>query len=371
MTDEGQTQIVTFARNVDVILDARLHCLEVIEGLEPNRRYVVGRQGASIGRVAPADIVIADSEVSRTHCRLTLDGEAMTVTDLNSTNGTFIDGSRISEPTALPVGATLRVGRQLLKHAWLTQKEILQQDEFDREIRKASSYVHALLPAPVTEGAIRADWHFEPCSKLGGDAFGYGALSDTQFLIYLLDVSGHGAGAAMHSVAVMNTLKQKLLANTDMARPEQVLAALNAMFLMEDHAGMYFTLWYGVYDTVSRKLTYATAGHHPAFLVPKERDRAAALKTRNGLIGIDSDAVYGAASVDVPPGSSLYLFSDGVFEIVTIDGVEWRLGDFVPHIVEEPIPGLRESQRLYREVRRLARPGSLEDDFSLLVLSFD
>src|SRR5262249_12380058 len=161
----------TFARNVDVILDARLHCLEVIEGLEPNRRYVIGRQGASIGRVAPADIVIPDSEVSRTHCRLTLDGEAMTVTDLNSTNGTFVDGARMSEPMALPVGATLRAGRQLLKHVWLTQKEILQQDEFGREIRKASSYVHALLPVPIAEGAIRADWHFEPCSKLGGDAF--------------------------------------------------------------------------------------------------------------------------------------------------------------------------------------------------------
>ena len=46
----------------------------------------------------------------------------------------------------------------------------------------------------------------------------------------------------------MNLLRQKALPGTDFARPEQVLAALNRIFPMEDHAGMYFTMWIGVYD---------------------------------------------------------------------------------------------------------------------------
>ena len=170
-------------------LDDRAHCLELIEGFDFGRRYIVGPAGASIGRTAPADIVLGDSEVSRAHCRLALDGELLIVTDLNSTNGTFIDGVRISAPTPFPVGAILRVGRQSLKHEWRTQREILQHDEFDRELKKANSYVEALLPPPLTEGPIRTDWLYEPCSRLGGDAFGYGALTDDQFLIYMLDVS--------------------------------------------------------------------------------------------------------------------------------------------------------------------------------------
>jgi len=369
--DEGQTQIVTFARNADFVLDARAHCLELIEGFDFGRRYVVGPQGTSIGRSAPADIVLADSEVSRAHCRLALDGEALIVTDLGSTNGTFIDGVRIVQPTAVPVGAILRIGRQSLKHEWKTQREILQHDELDRELQKANSYVMALLPPPLAEGPIRSNWLYEPCSKLGGDAFGYGALSDHQFLIYMLDVSGHGAGAAMHSVAIMNLLRQKALPHTDFARPEEVLAALNQIFPMDDHAGMYFTMWYGVYDTISRELRFASAGHHPAFLVPADRGGMTALKTRNGLIGADPGTRYRSDTAQVPPGASLYLFSDGVFEIVTKTGIEWGLNDFLPHLLQPPVAEMGESQRLYRDVRRLTESGSLDDDFSLLVLTFD
>jgi serine phosphatase RsbU (regulator of sigma subunit) len=369
--DEGQTQIVTFARNADFAADDRAHCLELIEGFDFGRRYIVGPAGASIGRTGPADIVLGDSEVSRAHCRLTLDGETLIVTDLNSTNGSFIDGVRIAGPTPFPVGAILRVGRQSLKHEWKTQREILQHDEFDRELKKANSYVMALLPPPLAQGPIRTDWLYEPCSRLGGDAFGYGALNDEQFLIYMLDVSGHGAGAAMHSVAIMNLLRQKALPNTDFAQPEQVLAALNRIFPMEDHAGMYFTMWIGVYDRPGRTLRFASAGHHPGFLVPAARDQATALRTRNGLIGVDPAAPYRADSVQVPPGAFLYLFSDGVFEIVTKDGIDWGLNDFLPHLLQPPVPQMGESRRLYQDVRRLTASGSLEDDFSLLVLTFD
>jgi len=45
-----------------------------------------------------------------------------------------------------------------------------------------------------------------------------------------------------------------------------VLGRLNAMFQMENHNGMFFTIWYGVYDRAT-ELVYASAGHHPAYLV--------------------------------------------------------------------------------------------------------
>jgi len=369
--DEGQTRIMTFARSADFTLEDRAHCLELIEGHDCGHRYIVGAAGASVGRTAPADIVLADSEVSRTHCRLALENGILMVTDLHSTNGTFIDGIRISDPTPIPVGAILRVGRQSLKHEWRTHREILQHDEFDRDIGKARSYVEALLPPPIAQGPFKTEWLFEPCSKLGGDGFGYASLSATQFMLYMLDVSGHGAGAALHSVAVMNLLRQRALPHTDMADPAQVLAALNHMFPMEEHAGMYFTLWYGVYDTAIRQLHFASAGHHPAFLVPADRSQAMALRTRCGLIGADSATRYSAASVPVAPGSSLYLFSDGVFEIVTRDGIEWGLNELIPYLQRPRDPDIAETRRLFRDVRRLAQPGGLDDDFTLLVMSFD
>jgi serine phosphatase RsbU (regulator of sigma subunit) len=369
--DGGKTQIVTFARHADVALDSRAHCLELIEGFDFGRIFVVGVQGATLGRTPPADIVLNDSEVSRAHCRVTVLNDTLFVTDLTSTNGTFLDGVRVTEPTPVPVGAVLRIGRQSLKHEWRTERDILHHHEFERELRKASNYVLALLPPPMADGPIRTEWLFQPCSKLGGDAFGYGPLGDNQFHFYMMDVSGHGAGAAMHSVAVMNLLRQRAVPGANMAKPEEVLLALNAMFPMEEHAGMYFTMWYGVYDGTSRKLRFASAGHHPAFLIPPERREAIALRTRSGLVGADPGTVYRTDTIPVPPGGSIYLFSDGVFEIVTKDGIEWGLSDFVPRLLEPRSPDAGECQRLYKQVRSLAHAGSLEDDFSLLVVNFD
>lgn len=369
--DGGETQIVTFARHADVALESRAHCLELIEGSDFGRIFVVGSAPVTLGRTSPADIVLNDSEVSRAHCKVVVLNDLLVVTDLGSTNGTFLDGVQVTEPTPVPVGGVLRIGRQLLKHEWRTEREILQHHEFERELRKANAYALALLPPPVTEGPIRSEWLFEPCSKLGGDAFGYGPLGDTLFMFYMMDVSGHGAGAAMHSVTVMNLLRQHAVPGADMTRPEEVLRALNTMFPMEDHAGMYFTMWYGVYDKASRELRFASAGHHPAYLIPPGRPEAIALRTRNGPVGADPETTYRADRVLVPPESSIYLFSDGVFEIVTKEGLQWGLGDFVPRLTGPGASATGECQRLYKEVRGLSQASSLEDDFSLLVLNFD
>jgi serine phosphatase RsbU (regulator of sigma subunit) len=211
---------------------------------------------------------------------------------------------------------------------------------------------------------------YQPSAKLGGDAFGYGPLADDLFVVYLMDVSGHGASAAMHSVTVMNLLRQRLLPAVDMADPGHVLTVLNAMFQMEQHAETYFTMWYGVFDRLSRRLTYASAGHHPAFLEPPAGDLAP-LRTKNGIIGATPGKVFSSDASVVPPGASVFLFSDGVFEIVTKDGQEWRLQDFLPLIRRPPEPGLSTCQRIFRDVTSVARPGGFDDDFSLLALTFD
>jgi serine phosphatase RsbU (regulator of sigma subunit) len=185
-----------------------------------------------------------------------------------------------------------------------------------------------------------------------------------------MDVSGHGAGAAMHSVAVMNLLRQRAVPGADLADPGQVLAALNDMFQMEDHAGLYFTMWYGVFDPATRRLDFASAGHHAAYLKPAGGGDLVPLRARGGLIGALPGRRYTADSATAPPGASLYLFSDGVFEIVTVDGLQWTLTDFLPLISGAAAEGAGACQRIFEAVGGLARPGGLDDDFSLVKLTF-
>ena len=95
-------------------------------------------------------------------------------------------------------------------------------------------------------GLVRASWRFLPSTQLGGDAFGYHWLDKRRFAIFVLDVCGHGVGAALLSVSVMNVLRNRSVPDVDFADPGAVLTALNQAFPMERQNNMFFTIWYGV-----------------------------------------------------------------------------------------------------------------------------
>jgi sigma-B regulation protein RsbU (phosphoserine phosphatase) len=239
-----------------------------------------------------------------------------------------------------------------------------------RDLLKASNYVLSLLPPRITSGPVRTDWRFLPSTQLGGDAFGYDWLDPDTLAFYLMDVSGHGVGSAMHSVTVLNVLRQRALPGVDFTNAAAVLASLNARFQMAEHNGLFFTMWYGVYRVGTRLLSYSSAGHHPAFLVPPDRSVAEPHGVPELMIGAVPGARYELQETVVPSGTTLYLFSDGVFEIVTRDEERWMLPDFLPHLTEPVLDGVPEPERLYALVRAKARPGLLDDDFSLLTVTF-
>ena len=72
----------------------------------------------------------------------------------------------------------------------------------------------------------------------------------------------------------------------------------------------------------------------------------------------------------LPPGSSLYLFSDGAFEFMTKENRRWTMAEFLPLLLQPPTPGVSEAERVYDLVRQAARPGPLDDDFSMMVIRF-
>jgi sigma-B regulation protein RsbU (phosphoserine phosphatase) len=126
---------------------------------------------------------------------VTAENGVVIVEDLGSTNGTFIDGQRIVNRAPLPVGSVLRVGDDVFRCERRTRRDMEQAAEQHRDLDRAAKYVISLLPPPLDAGPVLTDWLFLPSTRLGGDAFGYEALDDHIYLIYLIDVSGHGVGA--------------------------------------------------------------------------------------------------------------------------------------------------------------------------------
>jgi serine phosphatase RsbU (regulator of sigma subunit) len=348
----------------------RAHYLTVIAGDKPGQRIRLGNQPLVIGRSAPADWILDDGEISRTHCRVYAAMDQVIVVDLESSNGTYIEGKRLTEGTELPIGARLQIGTHVIEHEWSTRQEVEDSQALGQDVEKAGQYIQSLLPKPLTKGPVRCDWVLQPAARLGGDAFGYRILNERYYAMYLIDVSGHGAAAAMHSVSVLNVLRRGALPVTNFVNPSNVLETLNLMFDMQHHGGLSLTVWYGVYDPQTRRLSYAAAGHHPAFLVPQRRDRAMALGMDSPVIGVKREFKFDTAAVDVPPRTMLYLFSDGVFEFATQREDVWGLENFVSLMLQPPIPGTPEPQRLLAEVKKRAVGETLEDDFALMAFQF-
>mgnify|MGYP001025899752 CR=1 FL=1 len=253
--------------------------------------------------------------------------------------------------------ARVRAGLRLhqLNQDLQTQKQRLEQ-----ELAEAAAYVRSLLPAPRPTGEITTAWVFVPSTELGGDCFDYFDLDEHRLIFYLIDVAGHGVGAALLSISVLNLLRSGSLA--DMTQPATVLALLNRLFPMEQHKDKYFTVWYGVYDRRSRVLTYASAGH-PAAVLWQEQEMAV-LPGQGLPVGMFPEATYQTHTRVIPPRAKLYLFSDGAYEIP----VEPRGHLWGREALHQLLATGISPQALLPQIPR--PPGGWPDDLCLLQLGF-
>ncbi len=242
------------------------------------------------------------------------------------------------------------------------------QKALQQELEQAARYVRSLLPAPVLDrGPLSVDWRFEPSASLGGDAFGYFWLDEDHFVMFVLDVSGHGVGSALLGVSVLNTLRSLTLPKVDFEDPGAVATSLNQVFRSEQQDGKYFTIWYGVYQPSTRVLKYAGAGHPPALLLPRTGSAAVPVLLGSGgpMPGVLPDLRYRSEACTVPANSRLLVFSDGLYELREASGRVRTFSDFVDRLAR---PGADHSvEGLMSSARGLLLKGQeFEDDVSVM-----
>lgn len=243
------------------------------------------------------------------------------------------------------------------------------QEHLASELSEAAVYVRSLIPKPVT-GPVSTEWKFIPSMDLGGDSFGYHWIDDDHFALFLLDVSGHGVGAALLSVSAMNTLRAQTLPNTDFHNPDDVLNALNQYFPVLSQNGMFFTIWYGVYQVSTRTLKYSSAGHPPALLVREGNQNVEELTGRGLILGITTNYTYSREEIQIGQNDCLYLYSDGVYEIKQADGELWTLKGFIDLISRFDASHPSALESIVEQINQLNSESTFEDDFSLVRFCF-
>lgn len=274
-------------------------------------------------------------------------------------------------PDKLEVVARVRYHSQ----AFLARRERdAALEALNAELREAERYMRSLFPAPLAARGLRADWTYMSCTALGGDSFGYHWLDDDHFAVFVLDVCGHGVGAALLSVSAVNVLRAQSLAHVDFKDPSAVLAGLNEAFDMDKQNDMYFTIWYGVYNRAARELVHAAGGHPPAVLLPAAAPAQPRLvATNNAIIGAMPGLQFKSARETIAPGDRLYVFSDGVYEVNYADrpAVMMTVEEFAAGLARPAAPGARKVEDMVAFVRQAQGRDNFDDDFSLVEIQFD
>lgn len=242
------------------------------------------------------------------------------------------------------------------------------QQVLKNELKEAAAYVASLLPPPITH-PFAVDWRFIPSMELGGDAFGYHWLDDRFFALYLLDVCGHGVGAALHSVSIINALRSQSLPNTDFHSPRAVLKELNAVYRMEDHHDLFFTIWYGVYDKEKDEWVFANGGHPPALLIRKGGEMQE-LTAEGVAVGVLPEALFQEKRCQVESGDTLFLLSDGLFEIPKEENAMMTMGEFKPNFIEGKEKRAAPLDTVIKRARALQHKEDFADDVSILQVLF-
>ena len=112
----GGASIMPYTRTTNLlpVADAAAPArLRVLHGPDMGVEVTIPPVGVTVGADSAADFVVNDPSVSRRHCTIVPKGEGFAVTDLESRNGTFVDGVAIQK-AVVPVGAVLRVGGTLI-----------------------------------------------------------------------------------------------------------------------------------------------------------------------------------------------------------------------------------------------------------------
>ncbi len=236
------------------------------------------------------------------------------------------------------------------------------------DLEEASKYVSSLLPDEVDTSHLKIKWKIVPSSHLGGDSFGYHRIDNDNMAIYMLDVTGHGVGSALHSVSALNILKYETLLNTDFSLPHEVLKGLNNLFRMTDHDSLFITMWYLVFNSSTNELRYAGAGHPPLIVFPPG-GIPVKIFSQNIMVGADEQISFKSDTIQIEKNTEIYIYSDGAYEASFPDGKLMNIDDLTDYLFKNRNIHRDEISNLYNYLVDLKNGGRLDDDFTMMKVS--
>jgi len=200
-----------------------------------------------------------------------------------------------------------------------------EKERIGAELSLATQIQGAMLPHIVPAFPDRKDFDvigsMDPAKEVGGDFYDYFLIDDDHLGLVIADVSGKGVPAALFMMASKIILQSVAMLG---GSPGEILTKTNEAICSNNEAQMFVTVWVGILELSTGKLTCSNAGHeYPVFKQPGGKFEL--FKDRHGfVIGGMEGMRYKEYEVQLKPGAKLFVYTDGVPEAT--DGAEELFG---------------------------------------------
>lgn len=248
------------------------------------------------------------------------------------------------------------------------EKALLENAKVSRELEIAKQIQLSLLPSsPPTLSGARVACRCAPATHVGGDYYDFFGRGDKIVDMVIADVSGHSVGAALIMVETRSVLRAQVNF-TNSCR--DILTLLNEL-LDEDlsRAELFITMFYIKYDTESRLLSYASAGHNHPLLFRPGAASCLELDAEGLILGVKKDVVFEEKSIMLRGGDMLLLYTDGITETQNEAGElfgEKRLCEILAsshHMAPEAV-----IDAIFAKIAAFRGSRPSEDDISIIVM---
>ncbi|BAF90221.1 histidine kinase [Azorhizobium caulinodans ORS 571] len=254
-----------------------------------------------------------------------------------------------------------------LREALVTKTKLagLQQ-----ELEIAAQVQLAILPrAFPPHPRIGVHGHMTPAREVGGDFYDYFLIDDSTLGFVVADVSGKGVPAALF-MAISRTL----LRSTAMFErsPAVSVRRLNDLLALENEQMLFVTLFYGVINLDTGKVSYVNAGHNLPYKITQANEVSVVPSTKGMAVAVMEGFVYEEGELYLSAGDTLFLYTDGVPEAFDIDEAPYgdeRLAELLKEgAAHWPVPEMPE--RVLQSVRAFERGAPQADDITCLTLRY-
>lgn len=236
----------------------------------------------------------------------------------------------------------------------------------------ANQVQKSLLPlifptfAPCADIDIFASIKFS--KDFSGDFYDYFLIDNEHLAIIIADVTGRGVEAALFMAIVKNLVKDKALAGL---LPEESLSEINQQLYKNNSAGLFVSVWIGIFNSSTGILNYVNAGQTQPLYMKKE-GKFESLETPVDLaLAASDETLYNSSSIKLERGDKIVLYTRGITEAKNRHGEKYgteRLLDFFnkyKHIgVQELIEGFNRDQSIFID------SAELENDLTVLALEY-